>query len=285
MMRSQRNVSKSTSDRRNQQNGGNFSKTVAKLAVPAFFTAGAYYLNKKNEPESSVARRQELVGGSFKGALLNTINDLIVPLGLMAGAHFLSKTNNSQHGGKFESNQYSDLHQPLGFSRLVSNKIVNNMQGGSPIPIIGDTYLGKWLETNSVKILSPSTLLPLGLIFILYMSYRRYANTNPENVVENEVVLDAKPNINDLSSKSDLDKYMRLNNINKLNPNSMFPYALAMGPDMFNKYVNDEEKELFGGDNDESNEEFGYFEEESLSSDSNVNEFFENSESDDDDLY
>ena len=42
----------------------------------------------------------------------------------------------------------------------------------------------------------------------------------------------------------------------ELNPNTMFPYALAMGPDMFKKYVDNEELELQGGDTEFDENEF-----------------------------
>ena len=132
------------------------------------FTAGAYYLNRQQSNNSSSVRREELVGGSFKGALLNTINDLIVPLGLMAGLSFLSKSDNSQHGGRQRQNSYNDLHQPSDFQDLCQNKMATNMEGGGSIPIIGDTYLGKWLKTIALKYYH---LLPASTWINIYIVY------------------------------------------------------------------------------------------------------------------
>ena len=225
------------------QRGGNWSQVVGDLAVPVALTATAHLMASRKSPKSSV-RRTEMIGGTGLGyAVLKTVDDLIVPLGLMAGSHWLRgdkpKRPVLQEGGGVVDTLV-DLSVPIGLT-LVAHTLSGKKQrrlveqtGGSGLPVIGDTYLGKWLNEKGIAFLTPNTLIPLGLAFILYMAYRRYALTN-----EPEAKLSAKPNIYDMADRKDLKRYARANSIRSLDPDTPVPFALAMGPRVFKQYVDE----------------------------------------------
>jgi len=245
--------------------GGQLGQLIQDLSTPALLTLGAHWLAASDDEADrsplvpatlrqavrravrSPTRRVGQTGGMGLGpAVLKTLDDLIVPLGLMTGAHLLRspKVNRRgvQRGGTV--NLLWDLSVPLGLTvaahSLGKNKKKRSpldMMGGSNLPIIGDTYLGKWLSENSINVLTPQTLLPLGLIFVLYMAYRRYAVENGEDEVE----LSKKPNVLDMADRDDLARYAKRNNIRRLDPETPFPFALAMGPEAFGAYVDEEE--------------------------------------------
>jgi hypothetical protein len=222
-----------------EMEGGNWSQVVSDLATPALLTAGAHYLASSDDESSESVRHSEMVGGNFAAAILKTLDDLIVPLGLMTGSHWLQSQTHNQRGGSVWTN-VADLSVPLGLTLLAHNmgrrKSDRDQVGGSNLPIIGDSYLGKWLSDNGFKILSPRTLLPLGLIFILYMAYRRYS----EREGDREVELSERPNILDMTDREDLKRYVRRNGIKSLDTDTRFPFALAMGPETFKQYVEEE---------------------------------------------
>lgn len=206
-------------------------------------------------------------GNMFSNVVLKSLEELIVPLGLMSGAHLLQSWNDSpryQSRGQKRSRRQQDqaggnmntllnLSVPLGLTALAysmddrtrsepdargygrsyrsSVKRQLTQSGGSSLPIIGDTTLGQWLSSNNISILSPQTLIPLGVIFVLYWAYRRYALPN------DKVKLSQKPSILDLADPDDLEQYTQERGINKLDTQTPFPYALAMGPEVFNSYV------------------------------------------------
>ena len=215
------------------QYGGNFRGVLSDLAVPAVLTASAFMLNPGDEPQEPSARRVQMVGGDVQTAVLRTLNDLIVPLGLMSGAVLLrgkqTAVQRAQRGGQGWMTVAMDLSVPLGltFAAHYMKKANDDMVGGANLPIIGDTVLGKWMTNNNVGILTPSTLLPLGVIFLLYMAYKRYS-------ADADV---APPHISELADHDDIVKYNNAQGIQKMRKSTQYPFALAMGPETFGEYV------------------------------------------------
>ena len=168
--------------------------------------------------------------GSVGQLVLKSVEDLIVPLGLMTGAYLL--------GDRKHRVQRADLTRPLGVT--VSSRGSRQMEGGAwGLPVIGDSYLGSWLSKAGERILTPSTLLPLGVVFVLYMAYRRYASPR-------EGELSPEPSILDMADKDDLVDYAARHNIDQLEPETRVPFALAMGPEVFSAYNQQDAKGGYG---------------------------------------
>ena len=218
--------------------GGDWIEVVKNLATPALLTAGAHYLASSDSESDSPVRHSEMVGGNMGIAVLKTLDDLIVPLGLMSGAHLLQSRVKSrdQRGGSVWTT-FMDLSVPLGLTVVAHNLYKkrngrHELEGGAGLPVIGDSTLGRWLSDNSIKVLSPQTLVPLGLVFILYMAYRRYVGNDDESVSR-------KPNILDMADRKDLKKYLRRTGTQQVDPETRVPFALAMGTSVFKQYVNE----------------------------------------------
>ncbi len=264
------------------QRGGDWTQLISDMATPAILTASAHYLASDSDAEDYSGDEAEytvMKGGAgmgmgmganaVGGVLLQTIEDLIVPLGLMTGAHLLAGRNDRKVSGQRGGNVLLDLSVPLGLTLLAHTAKRQTQKrsqlGGSGLPVIGDTYLGKWLADAGQKILTPSTLLPLGVVFVLYMGYRRYLD---ENDVEEPANVSTRPNILDMAQRGDLEDYTRRRGIKRLEPEVEVPFALAMGPDVFHQYMeqnrdeDDDDEEVYGDEDldvddvDESDEEY-----------------------------
>lgn len=218
---------------------------VGDLAVPVALGGLAHYMRGKPTSSTS-ARRTEMVGGApFVGMVLQTVNDLIVPLGLVTGAHLLGNrlhgNRGQQRGGAVSRGM--DLFKPLGLTLnqkqgggikalpFQAGGAAEAVAAGSSLPIIGDSYLGKWLSERSINILTPSTLVPLGIVFILYMAYRQQGQEQSGGEVSR------KPNIYDLARTKDIASYRQMHQLETLEPETKVPFALAMGQKVFRQYV------------------------------------------------
>jgi len=234
-----------------EMEGGEWAQIARDLSTPAILTASAHLLSSVEESDEDVEISPAQKGGLGVGAgvmgqaMLKTLDDLIVPLGLMTGSHLLRNLQDDSSEMSGGMGNLIDLSVPLGLTVIAHTMAQNDkkspldMYGGSGLPVIGDTYLGKWLAENSVNVLTPRTLLPLGLVFVLYMAYRRYVTQNGE---DGDVELSERPNILDMANRDDLARYARQRGIKRLEPDTPFPFALAMGPETFGTYVDEEQE-------------------------------------------
>jgi len=235
-------------------------KTLDDLIVPLGLMTGAHFLQQQRvgpvstDTDRDVVHRDVYRDVDYRygtrgkrllqrgGNLWRNVLDLSVPLGLTLIAHSLGDSP-VWTGSVSRSTRDS----PIGTGSVSGSRprrIGYELEGGAALPIIGDTYLGRWLSENGIQTLLPTTLLPLGLIFVLYMAYRRYVTTEPVasgtgtgETRAPEAKVSSKPTITDMGRKKDLKRYMTLRGIHKLNPDTKFPFALAMGPETFRAYV------------------------------------------------
>lgn len=79
--------------------------------------------------------------------------------------------------------------------------------------------LHQWLKG---KLLSPQTLIPVGLLKKVYQSYAQLAQP---------------PKLIDLVDEEDLRRYMQEHDIKRINAQTLLPYAVVMGPSVFHQIV------------------------------------------------
>lgn len=219
--------------KRNTQKGGNLTLELTKLAVPVGLTLASHMTKKligKDQsggsmytpinwivnlftPKSNGRKQRTQLGGStgFDIALLSSIlSDLSVPLGLTVAGHKLSKT------------------------------IPKSQLGGASLPpVITDPILSSYLTINGINLLSPNTLIPLGVLLAVY-----YAYNNRSQLIQsggNSITTEkSRTLINDLKllvNTRDLNKYTKSMGIDKITPQTKFPLATVLGKEVFNAYV------------------------------------------------
>jgi hypothetical protein len=86
--------------------------------------------------------------------------------------------------------------------------------------MIDNPILNKWLKDNNVEKVAPITLLPVGILMAIY----DYGTKNNSKVY-------------DIVDKDDLRTYMKYNKISELTSQSLLPFAVVMGPNIFKEYV------------------------------------------------
>jgi len=238
---------KPTNRQKSRQRGGNpLLAAASELAVPAVLTASAYYLSKKGQP----VQTQE--GGN--PLLLQAASDLIVPLGLTAGAHWLASMKNTEQSGgnPLILKTIADLSVPIGLTlgaHYLSKKEqeqANQFGGAEGLPIIDDPIMNSYLGVKGIGLLTPQTLIPLGILLAVYAAYKyRYNDLYPETTTvnpENEQSGGVNEEVLNMVDKEDLDKYMKIKGITELTPQTELPFAALMGPDIFKQYVKEMEK-------------------------------------------
>lgn len=227
--------------------GGNpLLATAADMAVPALLTASAHYLPSENDNNQS--------GGN---PLLLAASDLMIPVGLTAGAHWLASLRqnetNEQSGGNPLLMAIADLSVPVGLtmgahylSRDDGEKILQ-AGGAEAIPIIDDPIMNSYLGMKGIGLLTPQTLIPLGILIAVYLAYKnRYDQGNFEttqfNPDEEQQQGGVHKEISEMVDFEDLQKYLNLKGITTITPQTEFPFAAVMGPDVFKKYVEELEQ-------------------------------------------
>jgi len=233
---------RATPTKKSNQKGGNpLLAAASELAVPAVLTASAYYLSKNKNTETT-----QQGGNPF---LLKAASDLIVPIGLTAGAHWLAsmKENEQTGGNPFILQTIADLSVPIGLTLgayyLSDRETEQIIQAGGAegLPIIDDPIMNSYLGMKGIGLLTPQTLIPLGILLAVFSAYKyRYDAMYPETATihpELEQSGGVHEEILNMVDKEDLDKYLKLKRISELTPQTELPFAALMGPDVFKQYV------------------------------------------------
>lgn len=133
-------------------------------------------------------------GGNILLASLPNLTNLVIPSGLALASHYAHKYLKEQDGG--------------GHSQVLLN----------------NPLLKSWLTSNQINRITPSTLVPMG---ILYATYNQYIG---RQISQNFDLLD-------MIDPGDLKEYMKKHNLRSLTPQTKLPFAIIMGPDVFKQYI------------------------------------------------
>lgn len=133
-------------------------------------------------------------GGTILLASLPNLTNLVIPGGLALASHYAHKYLKEQHG--------------RGRGRIILN----------------NPMLKTWLTNNQINQITPSTLVPMGL---LHATYNQYLG---EQISHNFDLLD-------MIDPDDLEVYMKKHNLRSLTPQTKLPFAVVMGPDVFKQYI------------------------------------------------
>lgn len=140
---------------------------------------------------------------------------------------------------KYLNNNKYELKKSIGLSKKgqgIQYHSSSTMNGGANIlPIINDPYIGRFLEYTNIFILTPTTLIPLGILLFYYLSCKKPQNGGVIAKKINEINEKQKPDLD--VNKDDYRKYLKIRKINKVNDMTKFPFALVMGKKMFHNYI------------------------------------------------
>jgi hypothetical protein len=178
-------------------------------------------------------------GGNFP-LLMGTLSDLVVPVGLIAGSHWLAgfqaRPREQTGGDPMLFKTLADLTVPVAltlgalyFSKEDGKKII---QAGGDLPMINDPFLTPYLTYNGINLVSPSTLIPLGILLAVYAAYRKVYVGKP--IVQTGGL---GSELNTIVDKDDVAQYKRKQGIREITPETRFPFATLMGGDVFKQYV------------------------------------------------
>lgn len=133
-------------------------------------------------------------GGNPIVAALPTLSQLAIPAGLTLASYYSRKHLQPQKGG----------------ANMIDNPILKN-----------------WLIEHKIKELSPTTLLPAGILTAVYNCYANLSNAG--NTIYRQI---AK-----IVSETDLQSYMKKHRLLNLTPHSELPFAILMGPHVFKQFL------------------------------------------------
>lgn len=148
---------------------------------------------------------------------------------------------------KHLNNNKNELKKSIGLSKkgqgiqYHSSFMMNGsstMNGGANIlPIINDPYIGRFLEYTNIFILTPTTLIPLGILLFYYLSCKKPQNGGFKNITKKINEINEKQKMDLDVNKDDYRKYLKIRKINKVDDMTKFPFALVMGNKMFHNYI------------------------------------------------
>jgi len=147
-------------------------------------------------------------GGNANPLLaLPALTDLVIPIGLTMASYYTHKRfKNKQSGG---------------------NSLVGGTGLGLPANIIDNSVLHSFLNGKAV---TPNTLIPASTLLSILNShlnqqagYRSSIETRLQHFID----------------KTDLDTYKRKKHLKTINTETKLPFAIAMGPSVFNQYVDE----------------------------------------------
>lgn len=234
--------------------------------VPTWLSTSAHYVSNDRRvqtlrPNKNIETRKnhKQCGGN---PLLAAAANLIVPIGLTAGAHWLSNikkstlesTNQNQIGGSHNKiRKIANMSVPIGLT-ITSSQNKNkkntlqhthrdNQTGGAitGIPFIDEPIMNSYLAMNNISFLTPQTLIPLGILIAVYFAYKyRYDISPPESKPFNPITEQfggVRQQLHLIIDPKDLKKYMQIQHIDDITPQTKLPFAIIMGPDVFKQYV------------------------------------------------
>ena len=102
---------------------------------------------------------------------------------------------------------------------------VNEQHGGNSTNIVENQIIKKWTHANNVE-LKPDTLIPAGMLIAVYNQYLSSNDLGDHSVYDQ---------LCDVIGKRRLDNYMKKFKIRSISPTTKLPFAVVMGPDVFDQ--------------------------------------------------
>jgi len=118
------------------------------------------------------------------------------------------------------------------------------------LPIIDNELFGSYLKLTGLTALNltPSTLVPLGVLMSIYHMYGNTQNlTNKQTGGNYPSVGNLKKNVRKILGNRVLDIYLKYMGIKMLTSATLIPFALLFGREAFKNYIFDDSKEQIGG--------------------------------------
>ena len=194
--------------KRNQQRGGNINAVAAAFGL----IAGSHWLGNFREKQST--QQSEQLGGNLDLLFSGNVNNFVSAIALIAGAKYFSKAD---------------------------GKKIEQAGGATALPVITDPMMTSYLGMQGVAILTPSTLIPLGILLAVYYSYKNRQGKQTKESTKynpNEQHGGVHEKITELVDAKDLKKHMKNEGIETLTPQTKLPFAVLMGASTFKKFVN-----------------------------------------------
>lgn len=226
------------------QKGGNLTLELTKLAVPVGLTLASHMTRKLIGKD----KKTQQVGGTSVSEVIYTpiswIENLFTPKSSSS-----SRKRKTQQGGSLDfallSSVLSDLSVPLGLTlagHKLSKTIPKSQLGGASLPpVITDPIMSSYLTINGINLLSPSTLIPIGVLLAVYFAYNNRSQLiQTGGVATDSTKVKRRTLVNDLKllvNTRDLNKYIKSLGIEQITPQTKFPLATVLGKQVFNAYV------------------------------------------------
>lgn len=223
-------ITDGTLSKKTSQSGGNpliaGLPALTELAIPVGLTVASYFAHSylTENPEQTAGGHRKPSSKEFPYQKAGN------PLITAASQLTTDPQFSSQNGGNLVKT-IAELSVPLGLTWAAHRQQTG---GYDSVPILGDKLLDSYLGMNGIKILSPETLIPLGILMALYAGYNDlYKNRKPVQKGG------FSQQITDLVDRDDWKKYTKFENIKEVTPQTKIPFAVIMGPDVFHQYVLD----------------------------------------------
>jgi hypothetical protein len=233
--------------KRRGQKAGSLLSVASELAVPAVLVGARELISDHwldqvydrvyegvNEGVNNVTnaigfnKKESQRGGNLMGVM----NGLLTPVALVVARDLIGK-----YGGH----------------RQVTQK--QEQEGGAVLPVVNDPIMSSYLGLKGISLLTPSTLIPLGVLLAVYSAYKnRYTANNQRTQATQRT---QRTQVTEFTQKAggslesqlagfvdpaDIQTYKNQTGTGELTPQTKVPFAVLMGSHTFKDYVNHQKK-------------------------------------------